>query len=144
MSFYCNFSITCYADLFSFIHSLIFLVTLFIFCITTFYITFIHTRKIRFRYDAMVCVSYFYINYLVYERWTSLFLFFSSLLLKVAASIEKNKTSYMLFHFLFLVEKIVSFSAHVYQEFVCLRRYVVKLKLQDMTRVVKKFYGLLF
>lgn len=132
----------------SLFHSLV-LVTLFIFCITTFYITFIREKKknsteknIQMWRLLLVCVRFLfflYINYFVYERWTSLFFFFIfSLLLKVElllplswSSIEKNKTSYMLFHFFFLVEKLY-LSLHMYINGFCL-----SARAHDVFAVVK-------
>lgn len=111
------------------------------------------TKKKKFNTHQMsrlllsVCVSYFYINYLVYEHDGLLcFVFIFSLLLKVELlppPIEKNKTSYMLFHFFFLVEKLYLSLRMYIKSFVC-SMCRCEIKLQEMTRAVKTFMACFF
>lgn len=117
-------------------------VTLFIFKITTFYITFI--QKISYMTLCGICVRFLFLYQLFSIRtmdfFVLLFFFCRYCLRLLVVLIEKNKTSYMLFHFFFLVEKMYIFLCaykYIPMSLFTVRR--CEIKLQDMLRAVKKF-----
>lgn len=146
----------------SLFHSLV-LVTLFIFCITTFYITFIRMKKTQHREkysDVMavgICVRFlfFFIYQLFRIRTMDFFVFFLYFRYCLRLScrccgrrLRKIKPVICSFTFSFWSKSYIFLCACISTVFVEARAHTMplwKIKLQEMTRAVEtKIYGLLF